>query len=73
MVKSRDPKTLADGICRLFDDEGYRHSLEAKALARARERFSLGAMVGEYREIYKELTEASKVRRMALPGPEVEA
>jgi len=72
-VKSRDPKTLANGICRLFEDEAYRRSLEEKALARARERFSVAAMVDEYRQIYKELTEKSKSRRMAMPGPEVEA
>jgi polysaccharide biosynthesis protein PelF len=74
MVKSRDPKTLADGICKLLTDVGYRQDLEAKALARARERFSVGAMVGAYREIYKELTDTSMVKRMAVPQEsEVEA
>ncbi len=74
LVKSRDPRTLADGVCRLLTDVGLRRTLEAKALARARERFSLAAMVGEYREIYRELTDASRIRRMAVPDEaEVEA
>jgi glycosyltransferase involved in cell wall biosynthesis len=58
MVKSRDPKLLADGIVRLLTDEEYRHTLESLALARARERFSLPVMIGQYRDIYSELTES---------------
>jgi polysaccharide biosynthesis protein PelF len=60
MVKSRDPKTLADAITKLLSDQDLRHNLEAKALARAREKFSLPAMVGEYRAIYEDLTWTQK-------------
>ena len=58
MVKSRDPKLLADGVTRLLSDDGLRRSYESKALARARERFSVEAMAGEYRSVYEEMTTA---------------
>ncbi len=74
MVKSRDPKNLAEGVCRLLSDDDLRHSFESKALKRARERFSLSAMVGHYREIYGELTDPPEARRTELPAaPRVEA
>jgi glycosyltransferase involved in cell wall biosynthesis len=57
MVRSRDPKSLADGIVKVLTDEQFRRTLEAKALARARESFSSEAMLAAYRSIYEKLTD----------------
>ncbi|MDE1853681.1 MAG: GT4 family glycosyltransferase PelF [Thaumarchaeota archaeon] len=74
MVKSRDPATLADAVIKLLTDKELRETYAARALARAREKFSLATMVGEYRSIYSELTEPGRIRRMEMPkAREVEA
>ena len=73
MVKSRDPKSLADGVVRLLLDPELRRGFESKALARARERFSLDAMVGGYRSIYSELTSVPEPRKVPLRPEEMAA
>ena len=67
LVKSRDPRSLADGILQVLSDAEFRHSLEVKALNRAREKFSIGSNVEEYRRIYEELTEPARAR---IPVPQ---
>jgi polysaccharide biosynthesis protein PelF len=73
MVKSRDPKILADGIIRILADDDLRRNYESKALARAREKFSLAAMVGEYRSVYSELTSAPLARTVPVRPEEMAA
>jgi polysaccharide biosynthesis protein PelF len=67
MVKSRDPKRLADGIVRVLTDQHFRRTLEVYAMTRARERFSAEAMVGKYREIYEELTREAGAGQARVP------
>ncbi len=62
LVKSRDPKSLGDAIVRVLTDHPFRRSLEAHALTRARERFSLDMTVGKYREVYEELTSPARAK-----------
>ncbi len=50
-----DAEALALAIAGLLDDPERRRSLGALAAARARERFSLGAMLESYRKLYGEL------------------
>ncbi len=68
MVKSRDPKSLAEGVVRVLSDPEHRRTLEVYALTRARERFSSETMVGNYRKIYEGLTapRAGQSARQAL-------
>ena len=73
MVKSRDPKTMADGIIRLLKDESLRRTYEARSLTRATEKFSLSAMAGEYRELYQRIAEGPSSKSMAVPEARVEA
>jgi glycosyltransferase involved in cell wall biosynthesis len=69
MVRSRNPKELADGITTLLGDEGLRRRLAATALARARNDFSLDRSVEQYGRLYQELTTASKMgQTVDTPG-----
>ena len=67
MVRSRDPKILADGVTKLLTDPELRRSYEAKALKKARERFSLSKMATGYASLYRELTGLSD-QGAVVPG-----
>ena len=56
MVKSRQPRDLANAIVTLMKDEKLRNELGAAALKRARQQFSLASSIDRYREMYETLT-----------------
>jgi glycosyltransferase involved in cell wall biosynthesis len=71
MVRSRDPKSLANGIVKVLTDQEFRRTLEVQALARARERFSSEAMLASYRQIYEKLTNEASAYRWVPQAREV--
>jgi glycosyltransferase involved in cell wall biosynthesis len=50
-----NPKALADGICRLIDDEPLRHRLGEHA-RRNVQRFSREAIMQQWEEVFDKLT-----------------
>ena len=56
LVPPRDPKALAARLVELLSDEALRARMGAAALARAREIFSVEAMVAGTAEVYEEVT-----------------
>ncbi|HEV2138180.1 MAG TPA: GT4 family glycosyltransferase PelF [Nitrososphaerales archaeon] len=70
MVRSRDPKSLAEGVVNVLTDQEFRRTLEVKALARARESFSSEAMLAAYRQIYEKLTDEASAYRWVPPAPQ---
>ncbi len=55
LVPTDDPAALAAGICRLALEPTVAAALSQAALARVREHFSLGTMIGSYEEIFTSL------------------
>src|SRR5262249_18965649 len=53
LIDPLDPDAIADGLCRVLSDEGFRAELRAKGLARARE-YSWERSVRQVRQIYGE-------------------
>jgi len=55
LVPTDDPAALAAGICRVALEPELAAALSRAALARVRERFSLGTMIGSYERIFASL------------------
>ena len=55
LVPARDPKAMADRLVQLLKDERLRARMGEAALARARERFTVGRMVSETAAVYERL------------------
>ncbi len=60
IVPRRDPPALAKGIASLLDDPGRAHAMGERGRERAREHFSVGAMVERMQRIYDELSRKSR-------------
>jgi glycosyltransferase involved in cell wall biosynthesis len=56
LVRSRSPHGLADGMVALLKDDRLRKGFEAAALKRTRAEFSLEKEIGEYSDLYDQLT-----------------
>ncbi|HLQ03951.1 MAG TPA: hypothetical protein VK114_04045, partial [Nitrososphaerales archaeon] len=56
LVKSRQPRDLANAILKLLTDEKLRNQLGAAALERAREQFSVGPSIQRIGQLYETLT-----------------
>ena len=55
LVKSRQPRELANAIIKLLADEKLRNQLGAAALKRAREQFSIGSSIQRISQLYETL------------------
>jgi glycosyltransferase involved in cell wall biosynthesis len=59
LVEPRDPKSLADAITRLLQDEGLRTRLGAAGLTRVRQQFTVDRMVAGTLAVYEQVLAAT--------------
>lgn len=59
LVPRQDPELIAERVGRLLEDPALARSMGAKGLERARERFSIEAMVAAYQALYERASASS--------------
>jgi glycosyltransferase involved in cell wall biosynthesis len=57
LVDVRNPATLAEGICRLLEDEGLRKQTGARAKGLVEERFTLDRVADQYLRLLGDLAQ----------------
>jgi glycosyltransferase involved in cell wall biosynthesis len=67
LIAPKDPRALADGICRLLDDEGLRQRISKHVRERAPREFAVEIGCGRVAEVMKEALECMPGTRFG-PG-----
>ena len=70
IIEPRQPQALADACLRLLGDKSLREGLARKAMIRARSKFTVEEMVGNYLKMYSELAGISFSALPARSGEE---